>query len=204
MSGIVDATLTTEAFGTMEVRVAAAPRWGTVGGGLDLPVVLWVRSGVPDTGRLVVEGTVFVVEYERFRVEAHGEARANLQVDVLGTRLAGDVVARVDPGLVIGAAWIGARVGWEQPLATAVWTSAYTRGAFEGSGTEARDGVIGPELGRAVLGVGASGAVGGRWRIHGAIDGILSPGALGLDVAEAVVVGQWPVRVEVGARVELP
>lgn len=204
MSPGVDVALTTEAFGTVEARVAAAYGWGEVGGGLDLPVVLWIASGVPDTGRLAVVTTGALWDRGRIAVEGHGELRGNLQVDVLGTRFVVDAVARLDPAWVWDGWRVALRVGWEQPLATAVWVSEYTRTAFDGSGSDARDGVIGPAPGRGIVGVGVRGPIAGGWSVHAALDGVVTPWGLGMDVPEAVVVGQWPVRAEVGVRVDLP
>lgn len=194
--------VTTEAVGTIELRGWRTSERVAVGGGLDLPVTLWVVTGVPDTLRGAGSAEVLLFEQGPWRLTGGGSTRLGVQHDGLGTLLSWDLAPGVFGGLRGTRGHVGLAARWEQPLASVIWFSEDVRRAFEGSSTPPpRDGVVPLGTGRLAVGVDGRLAITPRVGLVAVAEVLVTPDRVALAWDEELVMGVWPGRLSVGVVV---
>lgn len=198
--GTLQLRLSSEALGTLEGRAwsSVAPNV-FVGGGLDLPLTLWAVTGVPDTGR--IEGGIATALLTKggFFLGADASLAMGVQVPLLGPQVSLGSEWRLEPSWQLGAVVLGPCLGWEQPLATLITFSDYTRAAFVDSGTAPPTaGVVPFGTGRGALGARIVVALRGGWSTSLTAERLLTPDHFDLAWTQELVSGVWPARAVVG------
>lgn len=109
---------------------ALAGRHLLVGGGVELPLALWIRSG-PRALRLSAHSAAEFGRWGPFGISGQLSTRLSVQSDMLGTRVAWDLVARALPGFHFRRGSLGLQLSWQQALATHVRHSSLVAAAFD-------------------------------------------------------------------------
>lgn len=207
------ALVTAETFTALSPRVVRtfddtlADRPLAVGVGLDVPLMLWVQGGGIDTGRVVAQVSAEAVRAGRFGLAANAQSRFGLQVDNLGRRLTWDAGASLMPGLHLGRAFLAIDATWHQGLSTHIRHSEATKERFtdfyeDGSATDGPvDGWVAFPSSRWRIGPAVTASVGERWQLAGSIGALTTLRRWDSGPVDAMMIGQWPFAMEVGATV---
>jgi hypothetical protein len=177
------------------------------GASLEVPMMLWLQSGGPDTGRLGVHGTWSMAPVRRFRVAVDAASHLAVQHDFMGTLVGWDSRLEALAGLRLERLSLGLSLGWRQGLSTLVSHSDYVRETYNDrypAGTT--DGIEGPKNGfiafpttRFSAGIQTGYDLTASFAVFGAGGLIFTPTKYEAGLFDSMMFGVWPFFAELGA-----
>ncbi|MCA9552131.1 MAG: hypothetical protein KC933_18975 [Myxococcales bacterium] len=176
-----------------------------VGASLDLPLLLWVRTGAPETFRARARAALTVWQAGPLELVTDAALGLGLQDSVLNTSLGLELELAVTPILRFGTWYVGPRLEWRQALATYVHHGQVVQDAFQDLPTarSPRDGWVAFPLTRLAWGLVAGGEVAEGWQVFGGLGAVTTFTEPGVGAFDAMMLGVWPFYAEVGVSVRL-
>jgi hypothetical protein len=177
-----------------------------LGGGLELPLLLWAQTATVDTARVAARGAWLAYRWQPFGLIIEANTRIGSQHNYMGTLVAWDAGLSVEPGLRWRRGGIGLLLAVRQGLSTHVSHSDYVKAAFADrypSGTTAR--ITGPRAGwiafpgtRFPLGLVGSFEL-GRVALQASAGLVLTATGYDTGLFDTMAVGVWPFFASIGA-----
>ena len=187
-------------------RVSVLGRRLLVGTSLDLPLLLWIRTGDLDTVRISLRGAAELVRVRWFAVEVDLQTRLGVQDSALNRSVGWDFQLTVAPSLAFSSWSLATFVGLRQGLATHIKHGDIVHDAFEDRYPAGVSGITGPRDGwiaggntRIPFGLSFGVDLPRDFAIHGAAGLVWTYSALGVGMFDAMMLGRWPFFVDLGA-----
>jgi hypothetical protein len=187
------------------IRVPWPERRILVGVALDLPMLLWIKSGDPDTVRLSVRGSAEVWRAKWFALVVDLQSRLGMQDSVLNTSVGWDFQLTVAPSFSFETWSLSPFVGLRQGIATYVKQGDIVHDAFNGRYPAGVSGVSGPKDGwiaggntRVPFGLAFGVDLPSQWALYGSAGLVWTHSALGVGMFDAMMLGQWPFFIDLG------
>jgi hypothetical protein len=176
-----------------------------LGASVELPVLLWARTGGLHAARLGAHLLWEPLRSGRLGLSVDAWVRLGLHRDAMGSFATADVLLRVFPALHFDRGDLGLVLGLQQGLATALFPSDYLSEAWRDryddgvahAATGPKQGLIALPTRRFSLGLAGAIDLGARLRLTISAGLLLEPAA-GLGLLDRMMVGVWPFFADAG------
>jgi hypothetical protein len=176
-----------------------------VGADVDMPLLLWGKTGAVDTARVSARAAAETLRVHWFALVVDLQTRLGAQHSVLNTSLGWDFQLTVAPSLAFESWSLSPFVGLRQGISTYVHHGEIVHDAFADRYPDGVSGISGPRDGwipggntRAPFGLAFGVDLSRRVSIFGSASLVWTYSPLGVGMFDAMMLGNWPFFVDLG------